>query len=62
MSCSKSEAALRLIAAVRNGVIDDSDYAGVRLADWLHPEIIGLIASEDLLAEFSNETRQSKVA
>jgi hypothetical protein len=61
MSCSRSEAALRLIAAYTNRVIDDPDFIGITLADYLAPEIITIVAEQDLLIEFSEEARQEKI-
>jgi hypothetical protein len=44
MSCTRSEAALRLIAAYTNRVIDDPDFVGITLADYLAPDIITIVA------------------
>jgi hypothetical protein len=46
MSCTRSEAALRLIAAYTNRVIDDPDFVGITLADYLAPEIITTVAEQ----------------
>ena len=61
MSCTRSEAALRLIAAYPNRVIDDPDFVGITLADYLAPDIITTVAQQDLLSEFSEAARQEKI-
>ena len=63
MSCSRSEATLRLIAAYTARVIDEGDAftAQFQLADYLQPGIITVVAAEDLLREFSEEARLEKI-
>ena len=59
MSCTRSEAALRLIAAYTNRVIDDPDFVGITLANHLAPDIITTVAEQDLLSEFRAPPDQS---
>ena len=63
MSCSRSEATLRLIAAYCSRAVDGGEAftAQFRLADYLEPQIISAVADEDLLKEFSDEMRLEKI-
>ena len=63
MSCSRSEATLRLIGAYCTRAVDGGETftAQFQLADYLQPSIITVVADEDLLREFSEEARLEKI-
>ena len=62
MSCSRSEARMRLLAAYTARCVDDPDFVfSAKLSDYLDEEIVALVAEGDFLKEFSEESRQAKL-
>ena len=62
MSCTRSEARMRLLAAYTARCVDDPDFVfSAKLSDYLDEEIVALVAAGDFLKEFSEESRQAKL-
>jgi hypothetical protein len=56
------EAVSRLLAAYSARCVDDPDFVlRIRLHDFIDPMVVRIVASQDLLQEFSEEARQAKV-
>jgi hypothetical protein len=63
MSCSISEATMRLLTLWTHRVVDDSTLPSrLTLRDFLDDDLIRWVANHDHLREFSESERQTKVA